>query len=317
MSVSIMRREGGDARAAGRPEAARARLLAFPLAEAHAAEALDFLAARPVHTAYLAGLLRDNGVESALNRGTFYGCRGRDGRLEGVGLIGHATLVEARADRALAAFARLARRLRDSSHLIRIEQESVGRFWRHYDDDGNGGGGDAGGLSSRPPLVCREALYELRSPTAVREPVAGLRRATLAELPEVMRVNASMAVAECGINPSERDPLGYRVRTARRIEQGRIWVWENGGRLVFKADALAETPGAVYLEGVYVHPDERGRGHGLRCLSQLGRTLLRDAEAVCLVANEQSEAARKFYRKAGYHLVGRYDTIYLQPGSNN
>lgn len=319
MSVSIMKREGGDARAAaGRPGAARARLLAFPLAESHAAEALDFLAARPVHTAYLAGLLRDNGVESALNRGTFYGCRGRDSRLEGVGLIGHATLVEARADRALEAFARLARSRRGSSHLIRIEQESVGRFWRHYGHDGNNdGGGDAAGGLSRPPLVCREALYELRSPTAVREPVAGLRRATLAELPEVMRVNASMAVAECGINPAERDPLGYRVRTARRIEQGRVWVWENGGRLVFKADALAETPGAVYLEGVHVHPDDRGRGYGLRCLSQLGRTLLRDAEAVCLVANERSEAARGFYRKAGYHLVGRYDTIYLQPGGNN
>jgi predicted GNAT family acetyltransferase len=140
-----------------------------------------------------------------------------------------------------------------------------------------------------------------------------LRRATLADLPEVMAVNASMAVEECGVNPAERDPIGYRVRTARRIEQGRVWVWARDNRLVFKADALAETPGAVYLEGVHIHPEERGKGYGLRCMSQLARTLLRDADAVCLVANERSEAARKFYRKAGYRFVGRYDTIYLQP----
>ena len=300
MAVTIMRQ--GDAE---RPKEAAAGegLLTFPLAEANAAEALAFLAARPVHTAYLSGLLHDNGVESPLNRGTFYGCRGASGRLEGVALIGHATLFEARTAPALEAFARRARARRGAAHLIRIEQERVEQFWRHYD-------GDSG---TRPALVCREALYELRLPTAVHAPVAGLRRATLADLSEVMAVNASMAVAECGVNPSERDPVGYRIRTARRIELGRVWVWARDNRLVFKADALAETPGAVYLEGVHVHPEERGKGHGLRCMSQLARTLLRDTDAVCLVANERSEAARKFYRKAGYRFVGRYDTIYLQP----
>ena len=300
MAVTILRQEDAPRlteAAAGEP------LLTFPLAEANVAEALAFLAVRPVHTAYLAGLMRDNGVESRLNRGTFYGCRGARGRLEGVALIGHATLVEARTAPALEAFAGLARARSGPAHLIRLEEETVEQFWRHYD-------GDSG---ARPALVCREALYELRLPTAVRSPVAGLRRATLADLPEVMAVNASMAVEECGINPSERDPIGYRVRSARRIEQGRVWVWARDGRLVFKADALAETPGAVYLEGVHVHPEERGKGYGLSCMSQLARTLLRDSDAVCLVANERSEAARKFYRKAGYRLVGRYDTIYLQP----
>ena len=122
-----------------------------------------------------------------------------------------------------------------------------------------------------------------------------------------------MAVAECGVNPAERDPVGFRVRTARRVELGRVWVWTDAGRLVFKADVLAETPGAIYLEGVHVHPEERGRGYGRRCLSQLGRTLLRDSDAVCLVANEREDAAHNVYRKAGYHFVCHYDTIYLQP----
>ena len=67
-----------------------------------------FLEKRPLYTAYLAGLLRDNGLQSPLNRGTFHGYRDFLGKLEGVGLVGHATLMETTSDRALQAFAKTA-----------------------------------------------------------------------------------------------------------------------------------------------------------------------------------------------------------------
>ena len=299
MAVTIMRQEGAPVgmSAAGAGFEPRA---AFKLAEAESAEALAFLAARPAHTAYVAGLIRDNGLTSPLNRGAFYGCRGADGRLTGVALIGHATLVEARDGAALAALAKVARQC-PASHLIRVERAQLGEFWEHY------AGGERG-----PRLVCREQLYELRHvPDPAREPVQGLRPATLADVAEVMEVNAEMAVAECGVNPLARDPFGFRVRTARRIEQGRVWVWKQAGRLIFKADVLADTPGAVYLEGVHVHASERGRGHGARCVSQLSRTLLRRAGSVCLVVNETAEAAQKVYTGVGFRFLCHYDTIYL------
>ncbi|MCA1816511.1 MAG: GNAT family N-acetyltransferase [Acidobacteria bacterium] len=301
MAVSVMREEinpatfGAAARAGG-------ALDALPLAEGERDEALEFLAARPVHTVYMASLLRDNGVVSPLNRGTFYGCRDREGALVGVALVGHATLVEARTDATLEAFARVARAC-TNSYLIRGEQDAIEKFWRLYAAD------DA----ARPRLVCREMLYEQHAPVAVREPVRELRQATLDDIELVMRVNALMAVAECGSNPMERDPRGFRVRTARRIEQGRVWVWRDEAGLVFKADVLAETPEAAYLEGVHVRADERGKGVGLRCMSQLGRELLRRADAICLVVNERAESAQTFYRKSGYRFRGYYDTIYLQP----
>src|SRR5947209_2986926 len=69
-------------------------------------EALRFLSSRPVHTINLRALIRDNGMTSALNRSEFYGYRNPKGELEGVSLIGHATLVEASTDRALEALAR-------------------------------------------------------------------------------------------------------------------------------------------------------------------------------------------------------------------
>ncbi|HEX8096822.1 MAG TPA: hypothetical protein VF507_02245, partial [Pyrinomonadaceae bacterium] len=79
-----------------------------PLTNEHKAEVLDFLAARPLHTVIMTGHIQDNGLESPNNRGTFYGCRNSAGRLEGVALIGHATLIEARTDEALRAFAKVA-----------------------------------------------------------------------------------------------------------------------------------------------------------------------------------------------------------------
>src|SRR3954451_1302193 len=66
------------------------------LTEDDCVEVIAFLAERPIHTVAMAGLIRDNGIVSEDNRGSFWGCRNSEGRLEGVALIGHATLIEAR-----------------------------------------------------------------------------------------------------------------------------------------------------------------------------------------------------------------------------
>ena len=73
------------------------------LTEADRTEVLEFLSIRPVHTVVMASFIADNGIEGSLNRGKFYGYRGTDGSLEGVALIGHSTLVEARTENALTA----------------------------------------------------------------------------------------------------------------------------------------------------------------------------------------------------------------------
>jgi predicted GNAT family acetyltransferase len=85
------------------------------------------------------------------------------------------------------------------------------------------------------------------------------------------------------------------------------------GKVLFKADILAETPEVVYLEGIYVEPDQRGKGYGSTCLSQLGRQLLRRTGSICLTLNASKEKTKNFYSKAGYSLRSYYDTIYLQP----
>src|SRR6267378_8368869 len=78
------------------------------LALGQEAEVLAFLAERPIHTVIMASMIRDNGLVSPLNRGTFYSCRDAAGRLEGVALIGHLTMVETRSEEAIELFAKLA-----------------------------------------------------------------------------------------------------------------------------------------------------------------------------------------------------------------
>lgn len=263
-------------------------------------EVLEFLAARPLHTVVMASFIRDNGIVSLLNRGTFYACRDARGQLEAVALIGHATLIEARSDRAMQMCARLAQKCH-SAHVIMGEQEKMERFWRHY-----------GGAGQEPRVLCRELMFEQRQPVASAEPVRELRLATPADLSLVMPLQAEMAFQESGVNPLEIDPHGFERRCARRIEQGRVWVWVEGGRVIFKADVISATPQVFYLEGIYTHPDERSKGYGLRCLSQLGHILLKQTGALCLLVNERNIDAQRFYRQAGYRLRSSYDTIFLR-----
>ncbi|MFN2492541.1 MAG: GNAT family N-acetyltransferase [Pyrinomonadaceae bacterium] len=275
-----------------------------PLGDDDIAEVLAFLAERPIHTVMMAGLIRDNGLVSALNRGTFYGCRDQSGCLEGVVLIGEIMMLEARNEAALAASARLAQGY-PSAYMIIGEQEKIERFWTYYHGSGQ-----------TPRLFCRELLFQLGWPAKHREPVSGLRLATMDDLEIVMPVHAAMAFEESGINPLEVDPNGFRQRCARRINQQRVWVWTEGRRVIFKADVVSETAEVTYLEGVYVDPDERRKAVGLRCISQLSQRLLTRTKLLCLLVNDENPEAQTLYRKARYQFRGYYHTIFLQQQSN-
>jgi len=265
------------------------------------AEALNFLAAHPVRNAIMLSLIRDNGFERRHNRGDFYACRDARGALTGVALIGHHILFAGRCAETIGAFARQAREHGDA-HVILSDRESVGQFWAGY----------AQGNES-PLRVQRELLLEQKRPGAVREFVPGLRQAMPADIEHIATAHAQLAFEESRVNPLEADREGFLARVRRRVDQGRIWVWIEEDRLIFKTDVFSHTPEVIYLEGVYVNSSERGKGNGLRCLSQLSRELLLRAKSICLLVDEENERARAFYQRAGYKLHSHYDTIYLPP----
>jgi len=269
------------------------------LANYDEAEVLKFLSQRPIHTVAMMGLIHDNGIVNPLNRGVFYGCRDLNGQLEGIALVGHATLMETVSDRALAALAQIAREC-PNTHMIMGEKDRVADFWSHYSDAGR-----------KQRLACREWLFELSWPVEARERVTELRRAHVAELELVMPVQAELARIESGINPLEVDPQGFRERCLRRIEQGRTWVVVENGLLVFKADVISKTPEVIYLEGVWLRDDCRNKNLGTRFMSELMRRLLENSKSVCLLVNETNEWAQRFYRKCGFHFRATYETIFL------
>jgi uncharacterized protein len=264
-----------------------------------AAEVLEFLAQRPIHTVAMMSMIHDNGLVSPFNRGTFYGCRDRNGQLEGVALVGHATLMETVSDRALATLAQIARQC-PNTHMIMGEKERIADFWTHYSEAGR-----------RQRLACREWLFELTWPVNVREAVVALRPAKANELELVMPVQAQLAFAESGVNPMEVDPHGFRERCLRRIEQGRTWVVVENGELIFKADVISKTAEVNYLEGVWLREDCRHQNLGKRFMSELMRRLLEGTKSICLLVNETNEWAQGFYRKCGFHFRATYETIFL------
>ena len=264
------------------------------------AEVLNFLAQRPLHTVIMTGFICDNGLVSPANRGTFYGVRNRIGELEGVALIGHATLMETRTERAVAAFARTAQSC-GSAHMILGEQERVEEFWYNY---------QTGGQQMR--LACREFLFELRHPVQLQSDLAALRLAKVDELELVVPIQAQMAKEESGINPLESDAEGFRKRCLRRIEQDRTWVLVADGELLFKADIISDTEEVTYLEGVWTNEKLRGSGLGVNCMSQLTHTLLQRSKAISLFVDERNVRAQTFYRKCGFRFLTTYDTIFLE-----
>lgn len=270
------------------------------LEEKNRKEVLEFLNVRPVHTVVMASFLADNGFESEHNRGRYFGYRNENGKLEGVALIGHSTLIEARSEEALVAFAIEARRSETPINLMMSEGRVIERFWNFYKENG-----------AEPRHVFTERLFELNFPFLVQNCEWNIRTAKAEEIDQIAEAHAEVALIESGVNPLEKDPDGFLKRCMRRIEQGRTFVVFEDGKLLFKADIVAETDNVIYLEGIYVSPEMRGKGVGPRCLSKLSTMLLDRVENICMLSNLKFESAHRSFEKAGYQSTDCCTTIFV------
>ena len=283
------------------PVKSKSAIAARKLKSADESEVLNFLAKRLVHTVVMTGFIRDNGIEGANNRGVFYGCRDSRGTLEGVALIGHTTLVEARSERAVEAFARVAGKSKIPIHFMMSDGDTIENFWQYFVD-----------RRRQPRLVCTERLFEVSNAARLRcQSNCNLRAATEAELLPIAEAHAEVAFQESGVNPLERDREGFLRRTLARIEKGRTWVVFENGELLFKADVVAENSEVMYLEGIYVNPKLRGRGMAASCLSHLCRILLDKVKHICLLSNVLAVNAHRAYLKAGFTIQDTYQTIFV------
>jgi hypothetical protein len=142
-----------------------------------------------------------------------------------------------------------------------------------------------------------QPVYTISAPPEPGE--TALRPATLADLELLLPACANAHEVELGIDPLERDADGFRWRTRAQIEEGRSWLWEEEGVILFKAEASAWTPAAVQLQQVWTDPEVRRRGNAARGMRDLIRLLLARVPRVCLFVRADNEPAIRLYDAIG------------------
>jgi uncharacterized protein len=196
-----------------------------------------------------------------------------------------------------AGFARVA--ARSTARMLIGESRAVSELW------------DAARASLPPAREDRpgQPVYVTTEPPAPRG--TGLRRAVLDDLELLLPACAAAHEEELGVDPLRRDADGFRWRTRSQIEEGRSWLWAEGGAILFKAEASAWTPSAVQLQQVWTDPSVRGRGHATRGLADLISLLLRRTPAVCLFVRAENDVAIRLYERVGMRHALNYRSVLL------
>jgi RimJ/RimL family protein N-acetyltransferase len=154
-----------------------------------------------------------------------------------------------------------------------------------------------------------QPVYAISEPPLTGE--TGLRPATAADLDVLVPACAAAHLEEIAVDPMRRDPSGFRWRTRSQIEEGRSWLWVEGGVIRFKAEASAWTAEAVQLQQVWNDPPVRGQGYAGRALRDLIRLLLARTPTVCLFVRAENAVAIGLYESVGMRHVLDYRSVLL------
>ncbi|WP_433010578.1 GNAT family N-acetyltransferase [Kribbella sp. CA-294648] len=107
--------------------------------------------------------------------------------------------------------------------------------------------------------------------------------------------------------PGYRADVGHGLPAAEeegwvraRIEAGRLWVWENEGRVVSLVGHQATLFRATRVGPVYTPPRDRGRGYAGALTAHVTRQLLDAGSQVCLHTDLANPTANKIYAAIGY-----------------
>ena len=152
-----------------------------------------------------------------------------------------------------------------------------------------------------------QPVYAISEPPPSGE--TGLRPATDHDFKLLLPACAAAHEEEIGVDPMAYDPEAFRWRTRSQIEEGRSWIWEEHGTILFKAEASAWTPAAVQVQQVWVDPAARGKGNAQRGMRDLCRLLLERVPTVCLFVRPENAPAIHVYEAVGMQRHGFYRSL--------
>jgi ribosomal protein S18 acetylase RimI-like enzyme len=254
------------------------------LKEPELEEVLAFCAEDPVERVFLEDVAR-----RGLGRFTALAANGRVAALchAGANLVPSGTGCEA--------FAEIVKDWR--ARMIIGEQTAVSELWR------------ASSRQLPPPREDRpgQPVYVLEEAPEPGE--TGLRPARQDDFELLLPACAAAHREEIGIDPLQRDPEGFRWRTRAQVDEGRSWLWADGGTILFKAEASAWTPQAVQLQQVWVDPAARGNRYAQRGLRDLCRLLLARVPTICLFVRRDNAPAIRVYEAVGMRHTISYRSL--------
>ena len=156
-----------------------------------------------------------------------------------------------------------------------------------------------------------QPLMALSGPPACAVDPA-VRPVRIDELDAYLVAAIDMFIGEVGIDPRTGDGgRGYRRRVAGLITTGRAWARFERGRVVFKAEVGSQSPAVGQIQGVWVHPDWRGRGIGTAGTATLAGAIVASGRVASLYVNHFNTVARATYARIGFREVGNFATVLL------
>jgi uncharacterized protein len=155
-----------------------------------------------------------------------------------------------------------------------------------------------------------QPVMAISGPSPVR-PDPQVRMVRPHELDVLLPSCIAMFTEEVGVSPIGGDGgAAYRARMADLIGAGRSFARiEPDGHVTFKAEIGAVTPHACQVQGVWVPPEDRGRGHAVRGMAAVVQATLQLAPVVTLYVNDYNVPARAAYLHAGFTQVGTFMSV--------
>lgn len=142
-------------------------------------------------------------------------------------------------------------------------------------------------------------------------PDALVRRVRREEIGVLLPASIAMFTEEVGVSPIGADGGAmYRARVTELVTSGRSFARIEDGKVVFKAEVGAVTPAACQVQGVWVPPEFRNRGHaaaGMAAVVAIARSTL--APVVSLYVNDFNAPARAAYQRVGFQQVGTFMSV--------
>ncbi|WP_327255196.1 GNAT family N-acetyltransferase [Streptomyces sp. NBC_01244] len=262
--------------------------------------ALDILGREPVENAFVTSRVQIAGLDPWRLGGEMWGWYA-DGVLRSLCYAG-ANLVPVCAEPdAVRAFADRARRTGRRCSSIVGPAEATGLLWQLLEPNW----GPARDVRSCQPLM----VMEQPSTAVTADP--RVRRIRKDEMDLIMPACVAMFTEEVGISPMTGDGgLLYQARVAELVASGRSFARVQDGKVLFKAEIGAATTRACQIQGVWVAPEFRGRGHSETGMAAVVAYALRDvAPVVSLYVNDFNTAARASYHRVGFREVGAFMSV--------